>query len=156
MPDSRGTVDQLAIALFSEMFMADHLVRGRIGKALPKGMELSQFSTLHHLARYGGERTPAQLARAFHVSRGAMTNTIGRLQQAGFIHVRPDWNDARKKLVAISPAGRKAWDMALASVAPVLAQAVSEIGEERLRGALPVMRELRQRLDETARDEGMS
>ena len=85
-----------------------------------------------------------------------MTNTIGRLHQAGYIHVRPDWDDARKKLVAISPSGRKAWDIALASVAPVLAQAVSAIGEERLRGALPVMRELRQRLDETARDEETS
>ncbi len=156
MPNPRDTVDQLAIALFSEMFMADHLVRSRIGKALPKGMELSHFSILHHLARCGGERTPADLARAFNVSRGAMTNTIGRLQQAGFIHVRPDWDDARKKLVAISPSGRKAWDMALASVAPVLAQAVSAIGEERLRGALPVMRELRQGLDETAKDEETS
>ena len=85
-----------------------------------------------------------------------MTNTIGRLQRAGFIHVRPDWDDARKKLVAISPSGRNAWDMALTSVAPVLAQAVSAIGEERLRGALPVMRELRQGLDETAKDEETS
>ncbi len=156
MPASRDIVDQLAIALFSEMFMADHLVRNRISRALPKGMKLSQFSILHHLARFGGERTPADLARAFHVSRGAMTNTIGRLQAAGFVHVRPDWSDARKKLVAISPAGRKAWNAALASVAPVLAQAVGAIDGERLRAALPVMRELRQRLDETVRDEETS
>ncbi|HNK68572.1 MAG TPA: helix-turn-helix domain-containing protein, partial [Flavobacteriales bacterium] len=47
-----------------------------------KGMELSHFSVLNHLARTGEERTPAQLARAFHVTRGAMTNTLTKLEWA--------------------------------------------------------------------------
>ena len=33
----------LAISLFSEILMADQLARSRLGKALPKGMELSHF-----------------------------------------------------------------------------------------------------------------
>jgi DNA-binding MarR family transcriptional regulator len=87
------------------MFMADQLARNRLSKALPKGMELSHFSVLNQLARSNEEKTPAQLARIFHVTRGAMTNTLNRLEWAGHIHVRPDWDDARRKLIAISPAG---------------------------------------------------
>lgn len=100
------TSDPLSIALFSELFMADQLARNRLSKALPKGMELSHFSVLNHLARANEERTPAQLARLFHVTRGAMTNTLNRLEWAGHIHIRPDWDDARRKFVTISPAGR--------------------------------------------------
>ena len=139
--------DPLTVALFSEMFMADQLSRARIAKALPKEMELSHFSVLNHLARAGDERTPGQLARAFHVTRGAMTNTITRLERFGWVHVRPDWDDARRKQVAISPSGRAARDQALAAIAPMLSKAVSEIGADRVRAALPVLREIRRRFE---------
>ncbi len=129
--------------------MADQLLRLRLTKALPKGMELSHFSVLNHLAYVGEERTPAQLARLFHVTRGAMTNTLNRLDVAGYIHISPDWNDARRKLIAITPAGRKAREFALATVIPDLASILSTVGEERIRTALPVLREIRQTLEKT-------
>jgi DNA-binding MarR family transcriptional regulator len=139
--------DDLAITLFGELFMADQLARNRISKALPKGMELSHFSVLNHLARLQEERTPAQLARAFHVTRGAMTNTLAKLEWAGHIHIRPDWDDARQKFVAISPSGRAARDAAVQSVAPVIAEVVRALGTERVRLVLPVLREMRLRLE---------
>lgn len=139
--------DSLVISLFSEIFIADQLARNRISRALPKGMEISHFSVLNHLARLNEERSPAQLAAAFHVTRGAMTNTLARLEWAGHVHIRPDWDDARRKMVSISPAGRAARDVAIQAVAPVLAEAVADIGEERLRAALPVLRMLRQKLE---------
>ena len=138
--------DTLAVALFSEILMTDQLARNRISRALPKGMELSQFSTLNHLARAGEERTPAQLARAFHLTKGAMTNTLRKLEQAGFVHSRPDWNDARKKRIAISPAGRAARDNAIAAVIPVIRDVAERVGMERVRAALPILRELREEL----------
>ena len=138
--------ESLAVALFSELFMADQLARNRLSKVLPKGMELSHFSVLNHLARIEAERTPAQLAQAFHVTRGAMTNTLSRLEWAGHVHVRPDWDDARRKLVSISPSGRLARDAAIAAIAPVLREVVESIGPDRVRAALPVLRELRTRL----------
>jgi len=140
--------DPLATALFSEVFMADQLARNRISRALPKGMEISHFSVLNHLARSGEERTPAQLAAIFHVTRGAMTNTLSKLEWAGHVHIRPDWDDARRKFVSISPAGRAARDAAMAAIVPIIAAAVRDIGAERIRAALPVLRELRQRLEE--------
>ncbi len=142
------TSDPLAVALFSEIIMADHLVRSRLGKALPRGMELSHFSVLNHLALTGGERTPAQLAKTFHVTRGAMTNTLTKLEWAGHVHIRPDWDDARRKLVSISPSGRSARDAALAAITPIIAEAVAAIGPDKVKSALPVLREIRARFDQ--------
>ncbi len=145
MPDNSNS---LAVALFSEILTADQLVRNRLSKVLPKGMEISHFSVLNHLARSGSERTPAQLAKSFHVTRGAMTNTLGKLEWAGYIHVRPDWDDARRKMVAISPAGRRARDAALDAISPMIAELISELGDERVRAAIPILRELRLKLEE--------
>lgn len=139
--------DDLAVTLFGELFMADQLARNRISKVLPRGMQLSHFSVLNHLARLSEERTPGQLARSFHVTRGAMTNTLAKLEWAGHVHIRPDWDDARQKFVSISPSGRAARDAAVASVAPVIAEVVTALGAERVRAVLPVLREMRQRLE---------
>ena len=140
--------DDIAVALFGELFMADQLARNRVAKVLPKGMELSHFSVLNHLARINDERTPAQLARSFHVTRGAMTNTLTKLEWAGHVHIRPDWEDARQKFVAISPSGRAARDSAVASVVPFVAEVVKSIGPDRVRGLLTVLRELRISLED--------
>lgn len=148
MADTKDPGDPLAIALFSELFMADQLARARLAKALPKGMELSHFSVLNHLSRTNSERTPAQLARAFHVTRGAMTNTINRLEWAGYVHVRPDWDDARRKFVSVNSSGRQARDEALAVIAPILDHVVEAAGTENVRSILPVLREIRQRFEE--------
>lgn len=141
--------ETLAIALFSELLAADQLVRGLLGRALPKGMELSHFSVLNQLARVG-ERSPAQLARTFHVTRGAMTNTLTKLEVAGHIHIRPDWDDARRKIVTISPAGRRAWEDALNHITPVLQAVLEDLDPEKIRAVLPVLRSLRSELDQQA------
>lgn len=145
---SAEKADDIAVALFGELFMADQLARNRISKVLPKGMELSHFSVLNHLARVGDERTPAQLAKSFHVTRGAMTNTLAKLEWAGHVHIRPDWEDARQKFVAISPSGRAAREAALAGVVPLIAEVVQAVGADRVRALLPVLRELRIKLED--------
>ena len=139
--------EDIAVSLFGELFMADQLARNRISKVLPKGMELSHFGVLNHLARLSDERTPAQLAKAFHVTRGAMTNTLAKLEWAGHVHIRPDWDDARRKFVSVSPSGRAARDAAVQAIAPVIAEVVTALGAERVRAVLPVLREMRTRLE---------
>ena len=143
-----ANTDSLAVALFSEILTVDQLARNNMAKALPRGMELSHFSVLNQLARSQSEKTPAQLAQIFHLTRGAMSNTLRKLEDSGYVHVRPDWDDARRKLVTISPAGLTARDTALAAIAPIIAQAVEKIGYDKVRAILPVMRELRVPLSE--------
>ena len=135
--------DPLAITLFSEIAVIDQLARTRLSRALPAGMELSHFAVLNHFAHMGHEKTPAQLARMLHVTKGAMTNTVRRLSEAGFIHIRPDWDDARKKWISISPAGQAARDRAVKAIEPVFANIVAVLGHEKMRALLPVMRDLR-------------
>ncbi|MEP1767295.1 MAG: MarR family transcriptional regulator [Sulfitobacter sp.] len=140
------TSNTLAILLFSEILGTDQILRTRLSKVLPKGMEISHFSVLNHLAWREVERSPAELAETFHVTRGAMTNTLNKLEWAGHIHVRPDWDDARRKMIAISPAGRRACEAALSSIAPMITEVVDQLGEEKTRAALPILRELRLKL----------
>lgn len=128
--------------------MIDQLARARLSKALPKGMELSHFSVLNHLAGSNEEKSPAQLARAFHLTRGAMTNTLNRLEWAGHIHVRPDWDDARRKMISLSPAGRRAREAAISAIVPILTEAVAEIGPGKVRDTLPLLRDVRRKLEE--------
>lgn len=140
------TTHGLAIGLLSEVLAADHVIRARLGKVLPKGMEISHFSVLNHLGHHGGERGPAELAKVFGVTRGAMTNTLSKLEWAGYVHVRPDWDDARRKLVAISPSGTAALDQAMSGLAPIISQIAQELGDEKVRSVVPVLRELRIKL----------
>ena len=145
---SAETARALAASLFAELIVGEQLANRLVTRSLPGGMQLSHFSVLNLLAHLNEERTPAQLAEAFHVGRSAMTNTLARLEWAGHVHVRPDWDDARRKWVAISPSGRAARDAALAAFLPRLADIVRDIGPAEVRRALPILRRLRERLED--------
>ncbi|WP_273500596.1 MarR family winged helix-turn-helix transcriptional regulator [Paracoccus sphaerophysae] len=147
-PASADTARALAASLFAELIVGEQLANRLVTRSLPGGMQLSHFSVLNLLAHLNEERTPAQLAEAFHVGRSAMTNTLARLEWAGHVHVRPDWDDARRKWVAISPSGRAARDAALAAFLPRLADIVRDIGPSEVRRALPILRRLRERLED--------
>ena len=140
--------DALTVSLFSEILVVDQLARASVARVLPRGMELSHFSVLNHLAHAAAERSPAQLAKTFHLTRGAMTNTLHKLEWAGWVHVRPDWDDARRKMVSISRSGQSARDAALAAISPVIADVVSKVGEDEVRMVLPILREMRLKLRE--------
>ena len=137
----------LAVPLFGEILALEQLVRNRLAKVLPKGMELSHFSVLNQLSHTKIERTPAQIAKSFRLTRGAITNTLNKLELSGYIHVRPDWEDARRKMVSISPAGMVARNNALTAVTPIIEELAQDMGEERLKAIVPILRELRQKLE---------
>ena len=137
----------LAVSLVSEILTVDQLLRNQLSRVLPKGMEISHFSVLNALAWISDERSPAQLADQFHLTRGAMTNTLSKLEWAGYIHIRPDWDDARRKMVAISPAGRRARDQALSAITPLIQEMVGSLGGEKVRAAVPILREMRSKLE---------
>ena len=72
---------------------------------------------------------------------------MNKLELSGYIHVRPDWEDARRKRVSISPAGMVARNNALTAVTPIIEDLARDMGEERLKAIVPILRELRQKLE---------
>ena len=135
--------DPLAVSLFSEISAIDHLFKLKLSKSLPTGMELSHFSILNHIANLEAEKTPAQLARSFNLTKGAITNTLIKLSHMGYIHIRPDWNDARSKLISISPAGKNARDVAVDSIEPILGDLMNGISTDQTKSIIPFLRNLR-------------
>ena len=139
--------DPIAIALFSDVLASEQLMRGRLSRALPKGMELSHFVMLNYLSNQTRERSPAELAKIFNLTKGALTNTLGKLENYGYIHVRPDWDDARKKLVSISNAGDRARDEAVLAITPIFEDVMSGLSRGHLREGLRFLREFRTALE---------
>lgn len=139
----RAIDDPITFTVLTEIRAIEQLAEQRLQRALPKGLELSHFAVLNHFSHLGGEKSPAQLAKVFQLTKGAMTNTISRLERAGFVSVRGDERDKRRKLVSLTEDGRAVRNRAIAALAPVFAEITAGVGAERLRTALPALRDLR-------------
>ena len=54
--------------------------------------------------------SPTQLYEALMISSGGMTNRLDRLERAGLVERRPDPDDRRGKLIALTDAGKRVID----------------------------------------------
>lgn len=140
--------DPLAFRIFNEIGIISQLSGAIMTRVLPHGLSMAQFGVLNNFVRLGGERTPAGLAEAFQVTRGAMTNTLARLEAQGFISVRADPEDGRGKIVEITDAGRQAREEALALLMVEANKLEDKIDWTALEGMLPKLEALRKILDE--------
>jgi DNA-binding MarR family transcriptional regulator len=86
-------LSRLYFQMFNEIGIISQLSSNRLERVLPEGMSIAQFSLLNHLVRLGGSWAPSRLARAFQVTKGAMTNTLQRLDAQGLIRVATDPDD---------------------------------------------------------------
>ncbi len=139
--------DPLLFNFFNEVGIIEQLSRSRFEQLLPDGLKISQFSVLNHFVRLGVEQNPVNLARAFQVTKGAMTNTVGRLEARGLVEVTPDPKDGRGKLVRITDEGRRVREACLVAAKPVLAEMEKEFGKENFSAALPFLQQVRVYLD---------
>ncbi len=76
------------------------------------GLEPRSFHLLGKLRSYGPpyQRSPGQLAADMHLSSGAMTNRLDRMEEAGLIRRLPDPTDRRGTIIEPTKAGHAAWD----------------------------------------------
>jgi DNA-binding MarR family transcriptional regulator len=139
--------DPLAFRLFTEIGIIEQLARNRLERGLPDGLKVSQFVVLNHLVRLGGEWSPARLASAFQVTKGAMTNTLQRLEMRGLVRVVADPRDGRAKLVTITDTGRDMRVDCVASVGPFLSDLSRMLLDKDLAKVLPVLEKVRKYLD---------
>lgn len=146
------TRDPTAFELFNEIGIIDQLAGTMFERAMPKGMTQAQFTVLNHFVRLGhDERSPAQLASAFQVTRPTITSTLGRMERAGLVSIRPDPADGRAKLVSLTGKGRDMRERCIAAIRPLLPLLDGVINAEEIELLLPPLRKLRIALDR-ARD----
>ena len=139
--------DMNLLILLSEIATIEQLARNKLDNALPKDLNISSFSVLNHFSGSRAEKTPLQLARSFHVTKGAMTNTLNKLEKQGYIHVRPDWNDARKKCVSISQSGIDARNNAMKSIKPILDKIIQKTDHMTKKSFLGDLRNFREAIE---------
>ncbi len=143
--------DPAAFRFFNEIGIIQQLAGNQLERVLPDGLKLPQFSVLNHLVRLGDDWAPARLARAFQVTKGAMTNTLQRLEARGLIAVTADPQDGRGKLVRITPAGRHMRQRAIEAIAPFMDRHFRTFSAAEFAAALPFLQRIRATLD-AARD----
>ncbi len=140
--------DPVLFRFLNEIGIIEQLSRNAFERVMPDGMKLSQFTVLNHFVRLGGTRSPAELASAFQVTRGAMTNTLQKLESKGYIEIRPDPQDGRGKQVTITDAGVAARTAAVAALAPHLDRLSGLLDLSEIEAVLPALVRLREILDE--------
>ena len=135
------------ITLLSEIGVIEQIARSKLDSALPGNLNISNFALLNHFSRRNEEKTPLQLSKIFNVTKGAMTNTLNKLENLGYIHIRPDWEDARKKLVSISQSGIKARDNAMEIIKPILNKIILNTNNLNERNLLAELRKFRETVE---------
>jgi DNA-binding MarR family transcriptional regulator len=133
--------------LLNEIAIIEQLARNRFESLRPAGLRLAHFTLLNHLARVGDGRTPASIANALQLAKGAITNTLQRLETRGFVRVEPDASDGRAKRVWLTEAGRAARLDAVRQALGAFADLGAVLPEERALALLPDLRALRGQLD---------
>ena len=135
--------DPLAFQILNEIGIINQLAQNRAARLLAPGLNLSQFVVLNHLTRLGGARSLVQIASAIQVTKGAMSNTVARLQAKGLLTVLPDPLDGRGKQVSLTDAGRAARRAAVSRLGDGLAEIAATVPPASLTQALGVLRQLR-------------
>ena len=137
-----------AFQFFNEIGIISQLATNALESNLPDGLTSSQFGVLNWFVRVDTEATPGRLATAFMVTKGAMTNTLKRLEEKGFIRIRPDETSGRRKLVTLTAKGARARANAIKSVEPLLREMLTEFSKPEFVASLPFLESIRAYLDE--------
>jgi DNA-binding MarR family transcriptional regulator len=98
--------------------LARHLDRARRGAFTSHALESWEFDVLAALRRAGPpyELSPGRLVDQTLVTSGTMTNRVDRLAARGLVQRRPDPEDRRGVLVALTEEGRRTVDSAMAAL----------------------------------------
>lgn len=144
--------DPLGFLVLNEIGIIEQLARNGFEAVMPHGMRLAQFTFLNHLVRMGDGRNPAEIADALQLARGAVTNTLQRLEARDFVRTKPDPGDRRGKRVFLTAAGRRAREDAVVAVAPLVAELEAAIGRESFGALLPHLQRVRAWLDRRRED----
>lgn len=148
MSDKRLDTHALWFDVFNEVGIIEQLARSAFERVMPEGLSLAGFTVLNHFVRLEKtEAAPSELASAFQITKGAMTNTLKRLEALGYATLSANPSDGRGKIVRITAKGRKARDKSIAALAPQLTDVAKSVPSSDALAALPFLKALRIFLD---------
>lgn len=85
-------------------------ITGIYDRALaPAGLRVTQYSLLASLRKARGEVTVSSLAESQDMDRTSLTRMLKPLADAGWLALRASPDDARVRLVSITPEGDRHW-----------------------------------------------
>lgn len=143
MPDLRETL----VGLFTETAIVEHLVRTRVERTFPDGLEAAHFGIINYFIRnHQGPDSVAGLAWAFQEDETRVLEQVQHLERLGYVTVIPGIRPV-DAMISVTAAGRAAQDAELDRMGPDFEQLVSEIPIEELAIAHRVLHDIRLVLD---------
>lgn len=118
----RPDLDPSGKAVTARIVRAAGLTRRRIDEAIQDlGVREGEFGTLSALRRVGPpyELSPSQLTQHLVLSSGGLSLMLDRFERAGLVRRRPNPEDRRGVLVALTDAGLEVIDEAMTRLAGV-------------------------------------
>jgi DNA-binding MarR family transcriptional regulator len=110
----RPDLPALPMAIFGRLSeAAERVMRVHMNPLFAEaGLQPGEFDVLATLRRSGEPYmlSPTRLYEAVMISSGGMTDRIDRLERAGLVERRPDPNDRRGKLIALTDDGKRVID----------------------------------------------
>lgn len=114
--DERPGMDVSALGVVVRLQVVGKLLQQRANRALKRhGLKLWEYDVLAVLRRQGApyELPATDIARAAHLTSGAMTTRIDGLEQRGLVRRRQSDSDGRSVLVRLTADGLQLIDLAL-------------------------------------------
>lgn len=145
---TKGKEREVYFRFFTEIGIINQLTSTKAERHLPHGLTMSQYSVLNHFVRGLPPKSPLELAKAFQVTKGAMTNTLKQLEKKGFINIRPHEMDGRSKIVSISDAGVAAHGEAVQGLGKAFSEFVEAFEPDEVATLLPLLEKIRTWLDD--------
>lgn len=92
--------------------LSRHIAQGRRETLVDDGLELGQFKILLALRRLGPPyaTSPSHLADDLGLTRGALSNRLAPLEEAGLLSRTNETDDRRRVTVRLTPAGYEAYE----------------------------------------------
>jgi DNA-binding MarR family transcriptional regulator len=131
LDDQVGFLLRVAMQRHTSIFMS----------RIVKGLTQTQFAALAKL-REVGPCSQNQLGRLIYLDAATTKGVVDRLAARGFISVRPDAHDRRRRAIALTDAGRKVADAAVKVAREITRHTLTPLTAAEQRTAVRLLRKL--------------
>lgn len=139
MPEARARPEIEAINALATI---QARLRARMERALPPDVSAASFEAMERLSRADAPTGPAELADALGLSRAALSNTLARLEGAGWVLAVADPQDGRRKRLWLTPKGVETYRDCLRATRPDRERLRDAVSPWAAEAALPFLRSL--------------